>query len=190
MGRIPTLKPLPSDGVVTLRPWRESDIAAMTAACQDSDIQRWTMVPDNYSKDDARWFVAHANASCDAGTSLELAVVDAANANEVLGAVGLVSIDWGNEQAEVGYWTAPHRRQRGVAARAVRLLSNWTFEALGLARLHLMPYAANGASQRVAERAGYTREGILRAYYKSKDGLVDVVMYSMLRDESPAASRS
>jgi RimJ/RimL family protein N-acetyltransferase len=53
-----------------------------------------------------------------------------------------------------------------------------------------MPYAANGASQRVAERAGYTREGILRAYYKSKDGLVDVVMYSMLRDESPAAFRS
>ena len=46
-----------------------------------------------------------------------------------------------------------------------------------------MPFAANAPSHRVAERAGYTREGVLRSFYKSKSGLVDVVMYSMRRDD-------
>jgi RimJ/RimL family protein N-acetyltransferase len=187
MGRIPLLDPAPSDGIVALRPWRESDIAAMTAACRDADIQRWTMAPDRYSEDDARSFIAYTRASRDADESLELAVADATSADEVLGAVGLVSIDWENEQAELGYWTAPHARRRGVVVRAVRLLSRWAFEELALARLYLMPYAANSSSQRVAERAGYRREGVLRSFYKSKSGLVDVVMYSMLRDDPPAS---
>jgi RimJ/RimL family protein N-acetyltransferase len=185
-GRIPPLQPAPSDGVVALRPWRASDIAAITAAGQDADIQRWTMVPDDYTEEDARSFVARADASRDAGEALELAVVDAANADEVLGAVALVSIEWDDEQAEIGYWTAPHARRRGVAVRAVRVLSDWSFAHLGLARLQLMPYAENAASQRVAEGAGYTREGVLRSYYRSKRGLVDVVMYArMATDRAP-----
>lgn len=178
----------PSDGVVTLRPWRQSDVGAIVAACQDRDIQRWTMVPDAYSEDHARAFVAHGEASREAGRSLELAVVEAVEEDEVLGAVGLVQIDWERAQAALGYWTAPHARRRGVAVRAVRLLSAWSFRELGLIRLHLTPFAANGPSLRVAERAGYTREGVLRAYYKSKCGLVDVVMYSLLRSDDQAAN--
>jgi RimJ/RimL family protein N-acetyltransferase len=181
--RIPPLEPPPGDGVVALRPWRIADVPAMTAACRDDGIQRWTMVPDGYTEEQARAFVAHTDAARRADTSLELAVVDAANADDVLGAVGLVTIDWDRERAEVGYWTAPHARRRGVAVRAVRVLSGWAFADLGLVRLELTPYAGNGPSERVAERAGYTREGILRSYYRSKTGLVDVVMFSLLRDD-------
>jgi RimJ/RimL family protein N-acetyltransferase len=155
----------------------------MTAACADPDIQRWTLVPEGYTEDDARSFVAHTASARDAGASLELAVVEAADTAELLGSVGLVGIDWEREHAEVGYWTAPWARRRGVAVRAVQVLSSWSFAALGLARLQLMPFAANAASQRVAERAGYTREGVLRSYYRSKTGLVDVAMYSLLRDD-------
>ena len=186
--RIPPLDTPPSDGVVALRPWRSADVPAMTAACRDPEIQRWTMVPDGYSEEQARGFVAHTEEARDAAASLELAVVDAANADDVLGAVGLVTIDWPGERADVGYWTAPHARRRGVAVRAVRLLSAWAFAHLGLVRLELTPYAGNGPSERVAERAGYTREGVLRSYFRSKTGLVDVVMYSLLRDDPAAQS--
>lgn len=153
----------------------------MTVACQDPEIQRWTMVPDGYSEEHAAWFIAETERAREACTSQELAVVDASNPDDVLGAVGLVSIDWGHERAEVGYWTAPHARRRGVAARAVRVLSTWSFATLPLARLQLTPFAGNLPSQRVAERAGYGREGVLRSYHRSKTGLVDVVMYSLLR---------
>jgi RimJ/RimL family protein N-acetyltransferase len=72
--------------------------------------------------------------------------------------------------------------------RAVRVLSAWAFAQLGLARLELTPFAGNGPSERVAERAGYTREGVLRSSHRSKIGLVDVVMYSLLRDDPAAQS--
>jgi RimJ/RimL family protein N-acetyltransferase len=186
--RIPALDPPPSDGVVALRPWRTADVPAMTAACRDDDIQRWTMVPDGYTEEQARAFVAHTEAARGAATSLELAVVDAANADDVLGAVGLVTIDWDRERADVGYWTAPHFRRRGIAVRAVRVLSARAFAHLGLVRLELTPYAGNGPSERVAERAGYTREGVLRLYDRSKTGLVDVVMFPLLRDDPAAQS--
>jgi len=184
--RIPALDPAPSDDVVTLRPWRAADVPGMTAAGRDEAIQRWTMVPDGYSEEHARAHIVRTEAARAAATSLELAVVDAASPDDVLGAVGLVAIDWDRECAEIGYWTAPHARGRGVAVRAVRVLSAWSFARLGLVRLELVPFAGNDASQRVAERAGYAREGLLRSYYPSKTGLVDVVMYSLLRDD-PAA---
>ncbi len=190
MGRFPALDPLPGDGVVALRAWRESDVPAITAACGDADVQRWTTVPQGYSEEDARAFVAHTHMSRDAGASLELAVVRSAEEDEVLGAAGLVTVDWDRAQAEIGYWTAPGARRRGVAVRAVRALSAWSFAELGLARLQLMPYADNGPSQRVAERAGYRREGVLRSFRRSKAGLVDVVMYSRLRDDARAGPRS
>ena len=82
--RIPPLDPPPSDGVVALRPWRSADVPTMTAACRDPEIQRWTMVPDGYSEEQARGFVAHTEEARDAAASLELAVVDAANADVVM----------------------------------------------------------------------------------------------------------
>ena len=130
----------------------------MCAACQDPEIQRWTLVPDGYTEEHARDFVAYAERAREAGTSVELAVVDAADGADVLGSVGLVGIELDHERAELGYWTAPHARGRGVAVRAVRLLSAWAFATLPVSRLQLMPFAANDASQRVAERAGYARE--------------------------------
>lgn len=180
MPRIPDLSPAPTDGVVALRPWLDRDVEAMTLACSDPETQRWTMVPENYTDAHARAFIAASEQRRRAGDSLEVAVVDADDHDRVLGAVGLVSIDWQRERAEVGYWTAPHTRRRGVATRALRLLSAWALRELQLARLDLRPFADNVASQRVAEQAGYTREGVLRSFSKAKHGHEDVVMFSLL----------
>ena len=78
------------------------------------------------------------------------------------GAVGLTDIDWRDRRAEVGYWVAAQWRGRGFASMAVRLLSDWALSHAGLERLDLYANPGNQASQRVAEKAGYTREGLLR----------------------------
>jgi RimJ/RimL family protein N-acetyltransferase len=174
---------LPADDLVALRPWRADDAPALAVACDDPDVQRWTLVPDRYTESDAEAFIAYATESLERGASVEVAMVAPADPRALLGSIGLLNIDWDREQAEVGYWTAAHARRRGVATRAVGLLSVWAFAELPLTRLHLTPFAANTASQRVAERAGYRREGLLRAYYRSKTGLEDVVMLSRLRDD-------
>jgi RimJ/RimL family protein N-acetyltransferase len=87
--------------------------------------------------------------------------------------------------AEVGYWVARGVRRRGVATRSVRLTSSWALRSLGIARLELMTRVENVASQGVAERAGFTREGVLRAYMTHGCGLSDVVMFSMIPADLP-----
>jgi ribosomal-protein-alanine N-acetyltransferase len=174
------LTPPPTDRVVTLRAWNIGDVDAITRACSDPVTQRGALVPENYDEGHARAFIAASEDRRRTAASLEVAVVDARDHHQVLGAVGLVSIDWRHERAEVGYWTAPGARRRGVATRAVRLLSAWAFSELGLARLDLMPLVENVASHGVADQAGYTREGVLRSFHKLKHRRVDIVMFSLL----------
>lgn len=70
-----------------------------------------------------------------------------------------------------------------MATTAVRLVSGWAFEKLGINRLNLITAPENLASQRVAERAGFTREGLLRAWMPTSDGRRDSVMFSLLPDD-------
>src|SRR5437764_9320617 len=117
-----------TDGVVRLRTFTLDDIPAVTAACQDPDIARWTaMVPSPYTEDDARsWIMTHREGFA-AGTDLPLAIVDAAT-GELLGACGLHQVDHERGSAEIGYWVAAHARRRGAASRAVALLTRWAIE--------------------------------------------------------------
>jgi RimJ/RimL family protein N-acetyltransferase len=82
--------------------------------------------------------------------------------------------------AEVGYWLCREARGRGAATTAVRLVAGWAFRELGVGRLNLQTAPENLASQRVAERAGFTREGVLRAWLPTADGRRDSVMFSLL----------
>jgi RimJ/RimL family protein N-acetyltransferase len=162
-----------------LRPFTRDDIAAVTAACQDPEIPRWTVVPAPYTEEHAREWIAAQPAELAEGRGAPFAVSDAAT-GALLGSAGLVGVDWDQRVGEVGYWVARDARRRGVATRAVRLVSRWAFDALGMERMELLTDPANVASQGVAERAGYTREGLLRAYRVYKGGPADLVMFSLL----------
>jgi hypothetical protein len=75
-------------------------------------------------------------------------------------------------------------RGRGVAGRALRLLSDWAIEGLGLERVELRIDVANDPSIRVAERAGYRREGVLRSLHFKEEIRGDVAVYSLLRRDT------
>jgi RimJ/RimL family protein N-acetyltransferase len=151
---VPPDPPL-SDGVVALRAVTLDDVPAITRACQDPEIARWTLVPSPYDESDARSFVCGLDAVHAAGRSLSLAVVDA-SAGPLLGVVGLPVVDAQRRRAEVGYWVAAWARRRGVAARAVRLLCAHAFATLGLELLHALVDRENAASQAVARAAGFS----------------------------------
>jgi RimJ/RimL family protein N-acetyltransferase len=87
--------------------------------------------------------------------------------------------------AEVGYWLRREARGYGAATVAVRLVSGWAFRDLSIERLNLKTAVENVASQRVAERAGFTREGLLRAWNRTVDGRHDIVMFSLLPQDLP-----
>ena len=158
---------------------------SITAACQDSEIARWTRIPSPYT-------LAHATAWVEAKpeeNAVSLLVLDAAT-EQLLGAVGLVAIEREQARAAVGFWTAAWARRRGVAAGAIRLLAPWAFEALALARLQAFAHEENHGSQRTLERVGFTREGILRSYGEVKGERWDMAVFSLLAEELPQGKSS
>ncbi|MCW3839294.1 GNAT family N-acetyltransferase [Micromonospora yasonensis] len=157
------------DGLL-LRPWRAEDADAVYRACQDPDIQRWTTVPRPYLPEHALRFVTEVSGRAWAqGTGAPFAVCDAAT-GELLASCGLVTLDQGLGSAEVGYWTAPWARGRGVAVRATRAVARWAFDALKLRRLIWQAEIGNQASRLVALRAGFRIEGELRLAQPAVEG--------------------
>jgi RimJ/RimL family protein N-acetyltransferase len=171
------------DGSTALRPWRDSDVAALVAACQDPEISRWTRVPYPYGEADARRYLLARFDALHCGTSAPFAIVAGHADGELLGSISLMAPDWRHLRAEVGYWLARGARGHGHATRAVRLICRFGFEALGFERIDLMAATANGASQRVAERSGFTREATLRSYMLGRDGRQDMVAFGLLSGE-------
>ena len=157
------------DGVIAVRPFAEEDVPAIAAACTDPEIARWTLVPEPYTEDDARAFVAEAETA--------YAVVDAV-ADALVGAISLDRVAQGNGQ--IGYWVAREARGRGVATRALRLVAGWGLARGGFARVQLLTEPENVASRRVAERAGFTNEGLLRSYAEMKGRRCDMLIWSLL----------
>lgn len=84
------------------------------------------------------------------------------------------------EVAEVAYWLKRGARGRGVASRVLRRLAAWAFQELGIARLWLEADPGNTASQRVAEKAGFVREGLLRSHCVRDGARHDCVLFSLL----------
>ena len=172
-GEQPTL----SGDRVRLRPWRPEDAATVFAACQDAEIQRWTQVPVPYRREDAYGFVSGtAPATWTDGGALF--AVESREDGALLGSIGLSPPSDGF--AEAGYWTVAEHRGRGYTAEAVRVLADWAFGDVGLHRLELLVDPANTGSRRVAERAGFVAEGLVRQRFLYRGRPIDVLLYARL----------
>ncbi len=100
------------------------------------------------------------------------------------GSISLFDIAGPHLRAKVGYWLAADARGQGHATRAVRLICDWGFRSLGLERIELRAAVENVGSQRVAERAGFTREAVPRRYLRIKGQQLDMVAFGLLAGEA------
>ena len=166
------------DGVVSLRPWRAADVAAIVECIDgDAEITRWLdQVPQPYTVEDARSYVT--------GLGEQAFAVTDAETGRVLGSIG---VRWNETRdvGEIGYWVRADARGRGVISRALALISRFAFEQEGAARLQLRADVENTGSRRAAEKVGYTFEGVLRsAHWNARLGRrQDWALYSLLPDE-------
>jgi RimJ/RimL family protein N-acetyltransferase len=174
-----------ADGVVALRSWRNSDVAAITRMFQDDEALRWTRAPSPYREGDAFQWLASLPTQMRRGDALPLAVTDADD-GALLGSIDLRMR--GEGRAEFGYVIGAWARGRGVGTRALGLYSRWAFETLRLARLELLVQPGNEASLALGRRVGFTEEGLLRSHSLVRGERKDMVMMSLLPGDLPAGT--
>jgi RimJ/RimL family protein N-acetyltransferase len=169
--------PLKDEGI-TLRPPEEQDLAAIERGIRDPDVVRSFGYPTLSAEEllelnRRRW---------DDGQAATFAICDAAGA-----CVGHVFLNLADaDRGSIGYWLLPEARGKGLASRAVRLVSRWALRDLRLARLGLTTEPSNRDSLRVAERCGFQREGVLRSYAEIDGRRVDYVSFSLLPSDLEA----
>jgi RimJ/RimL family protein N-acetyltransferase len=167
------------DGATALRAWRPDDVEPLVELCRDPEISRWTSVPAGYGREDARRYIDACERSLQTGRTLDVAIAEPGG-GALLGSISLMRFAWPERRGEVGYWLGAAGRGRGHATRATRLICGWGLRELGLERIELIAAAANARSQAVAERAGFTREALLRSYSPDRGGRVDMVCFGLL----------
>ena len=170
-------------GGVRLRAFREEDAARVVEACRDERTRAWLGdLPSPYDEEAALSYIRGRTGVRARGDGLSWAVADLAS-DELLGSVGLFDLTDDLAYGEVGYWTHPAARGRGVMTAAVGLVLTHAFETLGLQRVKAYAARDNAASRRVLEANGLTEQGVERLGTVLGDGRADAVLYDVLREE-------
>jgi RimJ/RimL family protein N-acetyltransferase len=172
---------LRTNGLI-LRPWQLDDAPAVANACSDPEIVRWLpMIPSPYSEQDATIFITQSQENWERGEAFNFAIIDA-DSGQLAGSIAMRARRFNT--GHFGYWVVPETRGRGVATEALRALCRWAIEEHDVKRLELLTDPENVGSQRVAEKAGFQREGLLRSSLEYRDGTRrDSVMFSLLPEE-------
>lgn len=172
------------DGDLLLSPPMPEDVDAVTAACQDPEVQGWTTIPVPYERTDAESFIAAVVPQnwADGSPTWAVRTRDPDGGHRLVGMIGLDEVRDG--KGAVGYWLAAEARGRGVMSRAIGLVLDTAFDRLGLGVVEWRADLGNWPSWRVVWRHGFRKEGTVRALNHSrgewKDGWIGT-----LRREDP-----
>ncbi|RDD88764.1 GNAT family N-acetyltransferase [Streptomyces parvulus] len=172
---------LPAGDGLLLRPWRDEDAPAVHAAFQDPVMHQWHIRAAE-SEDEVRGWIAEWRRGWAGERNAQWAVVEETG-GLLAGRVALREVVLGDGVAEVAYWTTAAARGKGGAARATRALAHWALDRIGFQRLELSHAVANGASCRVAEKAGFVLEGTKRSALLHPDGWHDMHLHARVRGD-------
>jgi RimJ/RimL family protein N-acetyltransferase len=172
-----------TDGAVLLRAPRAGDRAATVAALNDPVTTGFLHgIPRPYTDEDFdAWLASAASAWVEERTA-HWHVADASDDTYLGGASLMIAPDRGS--AELGCHVAPSARGRGASSATLRLVRDWAFDELGLARLEASVDADNLTSQRLALALGMRREGVMRAFVELRGERRDHILFGMLSSDS------
>jgi RimJ/RimL family protein N-acetyltransferase len=167
---------------ILLRPYRKGDAIATYTAVKESSNELSVWMPwchDGYALKESEGWIKTCGAAWKKGAAYEFVILDVST-GEHIGGCGLNRINYDDKTSNLGYWVRSSRTGQGVAPAAVHLLAHFGFGELGLNRVEIIAAVENHRSQRVAEKSGATREGILRNRIPLNDGVHDAVVFSLI----------
>jgi ribosomal-protein-serine acetyltransferase len=180
--------PLRTDRLV-LEPIGTEHTDALWAATEASlrELERWMLWAVGGTREGTEAFTAEAERDWEEGTAFHFSIFQD---GQLVGALGLETRAPVNRIGEVGYWIGTDRSGRGYATEAGSAVVAFGFRDLGLYRLELRAGVENVASQRVAEKLGFRREGTLRKGCPGGPEPYDCYLYGLLLEDFQAASES
>lgn len=176
----------PVDADTELRIVREDDAAAIFALtdANRAHLRRWLPWVDNTrSVADTRAFALRSLEQLRNNDGFQTTVW---HRGQLVGVVGFHYFDWTNKRTEIGYWLAESFQGRGIMTRACQALVDYAFRGLGLNRIEIRVAPDNARSQGIPRRLGFREEGTLREVAWLNDRFIDLVVYSLLREDRPA----
>jgi RimJ/RimL family protein N-acetyltransferase len=151
-GRLPFPITLTGEGI-TLREWRPDDLDDLVELLDEADVARWTPITSPFDVEAGVAYLKRARQGRTSGQRIQLAITT--DGERPLGEVLLFGHDTGLSEAELGYVVGAEHRGRGLARRALALLSGYARSELALTRLVLRIDPGNAASRAVARRCGF-----------------------------------
>jgi ribosomal-protein-serine acetyltransferase len=171
--------------VVGIRPYRQSDVPLLLEAVQESmkELHEWLpWCHPQYNIHDSTEFMTTREEEWRNGEHYSFVIYARAN-GFFLGGVGINFINHVHNFANLGYWVRTRATRHGVATAAVRLAAEFAFNELKFSRLEIVAGLNNKASQRVAEKVGALREGLLRRRLLLYGEPQDAVLFSLIPDD-------
>ena len=168
------------DGDLLLRPFGEQDRTRLPQLADNPNVSRFMALrfPHPYRQEDAdSWLrlTAEETRICNFAVAWR---------GELVGGIGLKPMDdLHSGTSEIGYWLGEPYWGKGLITRAVKTLLPYAFDELLFIRLQALIFVENLASQKVLEKNGFAREGVLRKHLRKNGVISDAVLYAKLRNE-------
>ena len=165
-----------------IRKWKLSDAKDLAAALSNKKVQDNLRdgLPYPYTEQDGKEFIS-AMLSADENETFAFAIIVD---DMVIGSIGIFRQDNIHRQtAELGYYIAEEYWGKGIMAEAVKQICEYVFGNSDIIRIYAEPFAYNIASCRVLEKAGFQYEGTLRSNAVKNGKVIDMKMYSLLKEE-------
>ncbi|MBN2246470.1 MAG: GNAT family N-acetyltransferase [Candidatus Aminicenantes bacterium] len=165
-------------GEYQIRQWEDRDASTLAKYANNRKI--WLnlrdVFPHPYTLSDAKEFIKRVKAQN------PRTVFAIASQSEAIGSIGLVlGEDVHRFTAEMGYWLAEPFWNLGIMTDAIKIFSDYALEKFNLIRIFAEPYARNPASARVLEKAGFIREGTMKAHAYKDRKILDMYLYAKTR---------
>jgi RimJ/RimL family protein N-acetyltransferase len=171
---------------LVLHPFRRRDAEPLVAAVHDSidDLARWLpWAHQGYGRSDAIRFIRDSTAAWTEGRAYDFAIEPPTRPKSHLGNVSVWHTSRREQAGEIGYWIRSTLTGTGIGTEAAARVMQVAFEELELHRVTLRIATGNTASERIAEKLGFVREGLLRKEVLVAGHWLDHSLWAILDEE-------
>jgi len=173
-----------------LRPFKRRDLDAVVEAIEASidDLELWLPWANRlYGRGEANRFLRESAAAWSEGRAFDFAIRPRIDPGVHIGNISVWPTSRRERTGEIGYWIRSSATGQGFATEAAARVAAVGFDESGLHRITLRIAVGNRASERVAEKLGFTREGLLRKEVLVRGRWMDHSIWAMLEDEYQVA---